>query len=159
MTTIVFTQRPLGITVPRAMPIVVSRITPAGHAMGARPRMILRSFNGQDASKANSYDSFLAGVSLLPEFQIAPIQFPVDRAERGLRIAPGTAPVDASVVISSALADPSAKPPTPISEDPEKRIDPEERKIRSFADLDDACKNTYSMAEIEAHWNAMKLYK
>ena len=141
--------------------------------------MALRSFNGQDASKADSYDSFFAWLSLLPELptahrdagpgegrdlrrsqpEVAPLQLHVDGLERGLRIAPGPALVDASVVLSSVPADPSAKPPTHISEDPEKRIDPEEGKIRSFADLDDACKNTYSMAEIEAHWNAMKLYK
>ena len=105
------------------MPIVVSRVAPAGHAASGRPRMTLRSF----ASKADSYDSFVACVSLLPELPAAP--------------------VDASVVLSSALAG------------PEKRIDPEDRKLRSFADFVNACKNTYSMAEIEAYWNAMKLYK
>ena len=66
LTTIVFTQRPLGITFDRAVPIGVSHVTPAGHAAGVRPRMILRSFNGQDASEAGSYDAFVACVSSLP---------------------------------------------------------------------------------------------
>ena len=71
LTTVVFTQRTLGITMPRAMPIVVSRVTPAGHAVGVRPRMTLRPFNGQDASKADSYDSSVACVLLLPEVRAA----------------------------------------------------------------------------------------
>ena len=62
----VFTQQPLGITVPQAMPIVDSRVAPAGHAVVVRPGMILRPFNGQDASRAGSYDAFLACVKALP---------------------------------------------------------------------------------------------
>ena len=64
LTTIVFMQRPLGIAVPRARSIAVSRVTLACHAAGDRPRMTLRSFNGQDASEADSYDSFIDCVSL-----------------------------------------------------------------------------------------------
>ena len=62
--------------------------------------------------------------------------------ESRLALHPSTTPLS-----SSALAN------------PEKRINQEDGKLQSFADVVNACKNTYSMAEIEAYWNAMKLYK